>query len=97
MKRQGDEKEDQDFSVNPEYSTYSNIEGLALLKALQEKDKKKALEYFKDYSLARETKHKFMTPGAIAFETNTTILRARPTIPTSRWLCSAGTGCTNRR
>ncbi len=62
MKRQGDEKEDQDFSVNPEYSTYSNIEGLALLKAFQEKDKKKALEYFKDYSLARETKAQVHDP-----------------------------------
>ena len=65
---------DRNFQVNPEYSTYSNIEGLALLNAYKEKDKKKALEYFKDYSVAREIKHsRHMTPGAAAGETNTTV------------------------
>jgi hypothetical protein len=67
-------EEDRDFEVNPEYSTYSNIEGLALLDAFKERNKKEALEAFKDYSVARELKHKFMTPGAIAFESNTTLM-----------------------
>lgn len=73
MKGEGDANEDRFFTANAEYATYSNIEGLALLGAYKEKDKKKALEYFKDYSVAREIKHKFMTKGAIAFETNTTV------------------------
>lgn len=72
--RKPEGEEDRDFQVNPEYSTYSNIEGQALLNAFKEKDKKKALESFKDYSVARELKHKSMTPGAIAFETNTTVM-----------------------
>ena len=57
------------FMVNSGYSTYSNIEGLALLDAFREKDAKKALESFKDYLVARRIKHeKFMTPGAAANE-----------------------------
>jgi hypothetical protein len=66
---------ERDFDVNPEYSTYSNIEGLALLNAFNEKDKKKALESFKDYSVAREIKHgKHMTPGAALSEVMTTLM-----------------------
>ncbi len=68
-------EEERDFEVNPEYSVYSHIEGQALLDAFREKDKAKALESFKDYSVAREIKHsRTMTPGAVAFETNTTLM-----------------------
>ncbi len=69
----GGAQEDRNFASNAEYATYSNVEGLALLAAFKEKDRKKALEDLQDYSVARELKHKFMTPGAIAFETNTTV------------------------
>ncbi len=66
---------ERDFQVNPEYSTYSSIEGLALLDAFQEKDRKKALESFKDYSVAREIKHKkHMPEGAAANEVRTTVM-----------------------
>ncbi len=63
-----------DFDVNPEYSTYSNIEGLALRAALEEKDKAKAIEGLKDYIVAREIKHsKYMTPGAALNEALTNV------------------------
>jgi len=64
-----------DFEVNPDYSVYSNIEGLALLDAFREKDKAKALESFKDYSVAREINHgKFMTRFAAAQEAEGTLM-----------------------
>jgi hypothetical protein len=67
--------ERREFQVNPEYSTYSSIEGLALLNAFQEKDKKKALEAFKDYSVAREIKHKKHMPDwAAQEEVRTTVM-----------------------
>lgn len=56
------------FKVNTEYATYSNIEGLALLDAFNEKDPNKALEFLKDYNVAREIKQTFMPPGAAAAE-----------------------------
>ena len=63
-----------DFDVNPEYSTYSNIEGLALRGALEAEKKAEAREYFKDYLAAREIKHsKYMTPGAALNEALTTV------------------------
>jgi hypothetical protein len=56
------------FKVNTEYATYSNIEGLALLDAFNEKDRHRALESLKDYIVAREIKQTFMPPGAAAAE-----------------------------
>ncbi len=67
MKRQGEM--DQDFDANLEYSVYADIEGKALLKAFKEKDKIKALEYFKDSWVAREIKQKAMPSGASAADT----------------------------
>jgi len=56
------------FKVNTEYATYSNIEGLALRDAFNEKDHHRALESLKDYIVAREIKQTFMPPGAAAAE-----------------------------
>jgi hypothetical protein len=55
----------QDFDVNLEYSVYADIEGEALLKAFQETDETKALEYFKDSLVAREIKQKAMPPAVV--------------------------------
>jgi hypothetical protein len=57
-----------EFKVNTQYAAYSNIEGLALLDAFNEKDPDKALESLKDYIVAREIKQTFMPPGAAAAE-----------------------------
>lgn len=73
MKRHEGGKRGRDFQVNPEYSTYSNIEGLALLDAYREKDKAKAFACFKDYSVAREIKRTFMPPDAAANEAEETV------------------------
>ena len=61
-----------DFDGNLEYSVYADIEGKALLRAYQEKDKIKALESFKDSWAAREIKHKAMPPGAAEADARTT-------------------------
>jgi hypothetical protein len=61
-----------DFDANLEYSVYADIEGKTLLRAYQEKDQVKALEYFKDSWVAREIKHKAMPPGAAAADERTT-------------------------
>lgn len=50
------------FKVNTEYATYKEIEGKALLGAYEEKDDAKALEYLKDYIMARELKLTHMPP-----------------------------------
>jgi hypothetical protein len=56
------------FKVNTEYATYSNIEGLALKDAFNEKDHNRALESLEDYIVAREIKQTFMPPGAATAE-----------------------------
>jgi hypothetical protein len=61
-----------DFDANLEYSIYADLEGKALLKAYQEKDKAKALEYLKDSWVAREIKHKAMSEGAATTDARTT-------------------------
>ncbi|UCH92580.1 MAG: hypothetical protein JSV88_20100 [Candidatus Aminicenantes bacterium] len=61
------------FKVNTEYATYSNIEGLALLNAYNEKDHAGALEFLKDYLVAREIKQTFMPPGSAAAEQFTAV------------------------
>jgi hypothetical protein len=53
------------FMSNTEFATYSNIEGLALIRAHNETDNDKALEYLKDYFMAHEIKQKFMTPEMV--------------------------------
>lgn len=70
LKPRGDMRPD--FAANLEYSVYAELEGKALLKAYQEKDKAKALEFFKDALVAREIKHRAMPPGAAAADERTT-------------------------
>jgi hypothetical protein len=61
-----------DFDASLEYAVYADLEGKALLRAYQEKDKAKALEHFKDSLVAREIKHKAMPPGAATGDERTT-------------------------
>jgi hypothetical protein len=61
-----------DFDATLEYAAYAEIEGRALLRAYQEKDKAKALEHFKDSLVAREIKRKAMPAGAAAGDELTT-------------------------
>ncbi|HYA49518.1 MAG TPA: hypothetical protein VEG35_07435, partial [Burkholderiales bacterium] len=70
MKPRGDSN--RDFDASLEYSVYADLEGKALLRAYQEKDKGKALQYFKESSVVRELKHKAMPPGAAGAEERTT-------------------------
>lgn len=62
------------FNINTEYAAYSNIEGLALLDAFNEKDPNKALESLKDYIVARGIKQTFMPPGAAAAEQSVAVV-----------------------
>ncbi len=63
------DREGEGFQANAGYSTYSNIEGLALTEAFMGKNKAKALESLKDYMVAREIKQaSYMTPEAAAEE-----------------------------
>jgi len=57
-----------DYSPNAEYAAYNAIEGMALLKALEEKDSERAIEYFKDYAAAHELKKPFIPNDALAGE-----------------------------
>lgn len=66
-KNQGEKR----FAVNKEYAALSEIEGLALAAAYKEKDNRKAKEFLKDYIVARDLKHTFMTPGAVQREVYT--------------------------
>jgi len=52
-----------DYRLNPDtnFAIYSDMEGQALLKAFQEKDKKAAREYLMDFVAARTMKYKNMT------------------------------------
>ncbi len=68
-----DHRGDRDFSVTPEYSTYSEIEGQALKNAFLEKDKAGALGFLKDYITARSIKRGFMPAGAAANEAEETV------------------------
>jgi hypothetical protein len=61
-----------DFDANLEYGVYADLEGKALLRAYQEKNKGKALQYFKDALVARDMKHKAMPPGAAGADERTT-------------------------
>lgn len=53
-----------EFEVTSEYATYSEIEGLALMNAYHQEERLEALEYLKDYHVARELKHELMPPEA---------------------------------
>jgi len=51
------------YLVTPEYAAYSEVEGVALEKAYTEKDRAAALEYVKDYRIAREMKQRLLPPA----------------------------------
>jgi hypothetical protein len=61
-----------DFDASLEYSVYADLEGKALLRAYQEKNKGKALQHFKDSLVARDMKHKAMPSGAAGTDERTT-------------------------
>jgi hypothetical protein len=66
------------FHVTAEYATYSHIEGLALMKAFEEKDQTEALEYFKDFFIARNSKHALMPSEAVAGEQYSSVVEGTP-------------------
>ena len=66
-------KGDRRFAVNTEYSALSEIEGRALAAAYREKDDRTAKEHLKDYIVARDLKHTYMTPGAVMNEIYTNL------------------------
>jgi len=63
-----------DFKVNAGYATYSNIEGLALINAFEEKEQSKARECLKDSVVARQIKQSFMPDELAAAEKFTSLL-----------------------
>jgi hypothetical protein len=64
---------DKDFIASLSFALHSELEGEALQKALDEKDDAKALEYFKDFFVARGLKLKEMAPTAAAFDSVRTL------------------------
>ena len=79
--------EGEDFQVNPEYATYSTIEALALSGAYGEKDRTKALECLKDYSVARGIKHaKHMPKDAAEEEAQGTLMEGTAVYANTRML-----------
>ncbi|MCP5051633.1 MAG: hypothetical protein GY940_30985 [bacterium] len=66
------------FKVNAGYAAYSNIEGMALKNAYYKKDHARALEYLKDFLVAREMKQAFMPPQAALNEQFLSVLEGIP-------------------
>lgn len=66
------------FKINTEYAAYSSIEGLALKNAFSQKDHAKALEYLKDYIVAREIKQTYMPLEAVLDEQFLSVLEGTP-------------------
>lgn len=52
-----------DYDADVDYGVYSELEGEALLRAYQEKDSRRALEFFEDAFTARGLKHSVMPPS----------------------------------
>lgn len=67
-----------DFHVTAEYATYSHVEGLALMKAFEEKDHDEALEYFKDFFVARDSKQALMPAEAVVGEQFISVVEGTP-------------------
>ncbi len=81
------EFEGRDFQVNPEYATYSTIEALALSGAYGGKDRAKALECLKDFSVARGIKHaKYMPKDAAEEEASGTLMEGTAVYANTRML-----------
>lgn len=68
-----------DFVATPDFSLHSEIEGEALLKAFSETNDAKALEYFKDFLVARDLKLKGMSAGAAASDSGNTLIEGSAT------------------
>ena len=81
------DREGEGFQANTGYSTYSSIEGQALLDCYLEKDRARALECFKDYMVAREIKHaKYMPADAAAEESEGTLSEGSAVYANTRML-----------
>jgi hypothetical protein len=70
---------DRNFVTTPDFSLHSEIEGEALIKAFSETNDAKALEYFKDFLVARELKLKEMSASAAAFDAGNTLIEGSAT------------------
>jgi len=57
-----------DFKVNADYAAWAHIEGLALRRAYLESQDTAALDFLKDFVVAREIKHAHMPPDAAPAE-----------------------------
>jgi hypothetical protein len=66
--------QDRSYSPTVDFSFYSEIEGEALIKAFDESGEIKALEYFKDFIVARELKLEGMPAGAASFDSVNTMV-----------------------
>jgi hypothetical protein len=77
--REGSVEGLREYEVNAEYATYSEIEGLALMNAYNQKERSEALEFLKDYHVARELKHELMPPEATEGEPYLALAEGLPT------------------
>lgn len=70
---------DRNYSPTLDFSLYSEIEGEALIKALNESSDDKSLGYFKDFLVAREVKLKELPAGAAYFDSINTMIEGTAT------------------
>ena len=66
------------FKVNAEYAAWSHIEGLALRRAYVEIQNAAALDFLKDFAVAREIKRAHMPPGTAAAEARISLKEGPP-------------------
>jgi hypothetical protein len=66
------------FKVNARYAAWSRIEGLALRRAYVESQDAAALDFLKDFMVAREIKHAYMPPGAGTAEARISLIEGTP-------------------
>jgi len=70
---------DRNFVATLNFSLYSEIEGEALIKAFNEMNDAQALEYFKDFLVARELKLREMSAAAAAYDAGNTLTEGSAT------------------
>ena len=68
----------QRFKANAEYAAWSHIEGLALRRAYVESQDAAALDFLKDFAVAREVKHAYMPRGTPAAEARISLKEGLP-------------------
>jgi hypothetical protein len=66
------------FKVNAEYAAWSHIEGLALRRAYVESQDDAALNFLKDFAVARQIKHTLMPSGTEAAEARLSLIEGAP-------------------